>query len=593
MSRSNDRPMLMSTHTMITSGHYLATAAGQRIALQGGNAVDIAAAVGFCLGVLEPHDNTCGGEVPTLVYSAAERKIFAISGVGWTPKAFTIDWCRQNGIDLIPGDGYLPACVPASVGTWALALQRFGTLSLAQVLQPAIELAEGGFPVYPKLQRVVAAHAEFFKKHYPSTAEVYLPGGRLLQIGEIFRNPDLANTFKKLCQAEASQAQYGRVAAIQAGRDAFYKGEIAETIHNFIRQNPVEDASGMNHVGLLAYEDLAEWEATLEEPLSYHYHGLDVYKCPAWTQGPVFLQQLAILDGIDLPGMGLNSPEYLHTLIEAGKLAFADREAYYGDPRFDPAPFDVLLSPQYNAGRRALIESSASLELRPGNIGHTLEYDTADVRADNRRALGMSPQPLGTNTVKGDTTHLDVIDRQGNMVSATPSGAWISSSPLIRGLGFPLGTRAQMFFLNPARPNALAGHKRPRATLTPSLVTRAGEPYMVFGMRGGDMQDQKTLQFFLAFTHFDMNIQQALDNPNFHSAHFPDSFYPRHADPGCVIIEERFGAQVLAELERRGHKLVIVNATYENLMGIQRDPVSGVLCGGVCSTGEHAYGLGW
>ena len=484
MSVFTTRPVIMGRRGVVTSGHYLATAAGFRIMEQGGNAIDAAAAMCFCLNLLEPQSNGIGGEVPTLIYSAKERKVFAISGLGWSPKAFTIEWCREHGIDLIPGDGYLPACVPAVVDTWATALARFGTMSFSQVLQPAIELAENGFPVYHRLHASLADNVRKFTELYPTTGEIYCPDGRVPQVGEVLRNPDWANVLKLMCQAEAAARHKGRVAGIEAARDVFYKGEIAERIVDFITSHPVEDASGTAHTGLLSYEDLAEWRATIEEPVTLNYRGLDVHKCSSWTQGPVFLQQLAILEGFDLQALGHNSADYLHVLIETAKLAFADREASYGAPLFDKVPFDVLLSKEYAAERRHLIGEEASRELRPGDVGRGVPaYATFDVLGDNRRALNMAGREvrdlgLGHAHV-GDTTHLDAIDHEGNMVAATPSGGWIGSSPVIKGLGFPLGTRGQMFYLNPQRPNALAPRKRPRATLTPTLVTRNGEPFMV------------------------------------------------------------------------------------------------------------------
>jgi len=578
----------MGRRGVVASGHYLATVTGFRIMEQGGNAIDAAAAMCFCLNLLEPQHNGIGGEVPTLIYSAKERKAFAVCGLGWSPQAFTIEWCRAHGIDLIPGDGYLPACVPAVVDTWATAVARFGTMPLSQVLRPAIELAEDGFPVYEELHDYLAAHVDQFTARYPTTGQVYYPDGRVPEVGEIFRNPDWANTLKLMCRAEAAAQHKGRIAGIEAARDVFYKGEIAERIVDFITTHPVEDASGSTHAGLLSYDDVAEWHATVEEPVTLNYRGLDVHKCSSWTQGPVFLQQLAILEGFDLRAMGHNSADYLHAWIECAKLAFADREAYYGDPRFDEVPFEVLLSKEYAAGRRALIGAQASRELRPGDVGRGVpDYVTFDVAEDNRRRLDVA-------THASDTTHLDAVDREGNMVAATPSGGWIGSSPVIEGLGFPLGTRGQMFYLNPQRPNALAPRKRPRATLTPSLVTQDGDPFMVFGTPGGDCQDQWTLQFFLNYVDFYLNIQQALDAPTVHSAHFPSSFYPREAHPGRVVAEGRIPREVIAELERRGHE-VVVTAGWVNgkAMGIRYDAERGVIRGGVSPRGIVGYALGW
>ena len=593
------RPVVMGTRGVVTSGHYLATAAGFRMMEQGGNAIDAAAAMCFCLNLLEPQSNGLAGEVPTLIYSARERKVYELSGMGWSPQAFTIDWCREQGIDLIPGDGYLPACVPAVVGTWAAALARFGTMSFGEVVQPAIELAENGYPVYDSLHNSLASNVAKFTELYPSTGEVYLPGGKAPAVGELHRNPEWAETLRILCRAEKAAAGGGRVAGIEAARDAFYKGEIAERILDFITSTPVEDASGSTLAGLLSYEDFAEWEAEFSEPVSVNYHGLDVHKCSGWTQGPVFLQQLTLLEGFDLAAMGHNSADYLHTLIECAKLAFADREAHYGDPKFDNVPFDRLLSKAYADERRALVGERASPEMRPGDAGGGFPaYATIDVAEDNRRALQVAAREvrdlgLGHAHV-GDTTHLDAVDREGNMVAATPSGGWLGTSPVIRGLGFPIGTRGQMFYLNPARPNALAPRKRPRATLTPSLVMRNNEPFMVFGTPGGDGQDQWTLQFFLNFVHFGMNLQEALDAPTVHSVHFPSSFYPREAYPGRMVAEGRIASEVLAELGRRGHE-VEVTGDWSNgkPMGIRAAGPGGVIAGAVSPKGIIGHALGW
>ncbi|RPI01220.1 MAG: gamma-glutamyltransferase family protein, partial [Zetaproteobacteria bacterium] len=546
-----------------------------------------------------PQSNGIGGEVPTLIYSATENKAYAISGVGWNAEAFTIDWCREHGIDLVPGDGYLPACVPAPVDTWATALARFGTLRFADVLQPAIELAEHGFPVYEGLHEHLSANREKYLTRYPTTGELYLPGGRVPEVGTVWRNPDWANVLKRLCQAEAAAANKGRVAGIEAARDAFYVGDVAARIVDFIASHPVEDASGSAHAGLLSRTDLAEWRASVEEPVSLAWGDLTVHKCPAWTQGPVFLQQMALVIGDDLKALGHNTADYLHLLIESAKLAFADREAYYGDPRFDTVPLDVLLSPAYTAKRRALIGAEACPHFRPGDVGHGVPpYATFNIQEDNRRALqvtGRSVRDLGLgHSHVGDTTHLDAVDRQGNMVAATPSGGWLADSPVIPGLGFPLGSRGQMFYLNAARPNALAPRKRPRATLTPSLVTRGGKPFMVFGTPGGDGQDQWTLQFFLNHLVFGMNLQEALDAPTVTCVHFPSSFYPRPAYPNRVEAEGRLDPAVLKGLEKRGHEIKAIDGWANGkVMGVRFDEAQGVIAGGVSPRRAIGYALGW
>ncbi len=592
MSNIFKRSIVRSTRGVVTSGHYLASSAGLGILAGGGNAVDAAAAMAFCLHLLEPHQNGIGGEVPTLVYSAREAKVFAISGMGFSPAGFTIEFCRNNGIDMIPGDGYLPACVPAAVGTWALALARFGTMSFAQVLAPAIELGERGFPMHPALQASIEGSCRRFAERYPTTAAIYLPGGKVPRIGEVFRNGDFAETLRTICRAEAA-ATGGRVAGIEAGRDAFYKGQIAERIVGFINDNPVADDSGTAHRGLLTLDDLSAWSAEAEEPLTLNYRGLDVHKCSSWTQGPVFLQQLSLLGGFDLAGMGHNSADYLHTWIECAKLAFADREGYYGDPKFDNPPFDVLLSDQYARRRRELVGQKASLELRPGDAGRGIpKYATFDVLADNRRALGLSAGEAAEPVGPSDTTQLDAADAEGNFVAATPSGGWISTSPVIEGLGFPLGTRGQMFYLNPSRPNALAGRKRPRCTLTPTIVTRGPRGHMGFGMRGGDGQDQWTNQFFVNHVDFAMDIQDALDAPVVLIEHMPSSFYPRKAHPGRVLVDKRIAPDVIRDLRNRGHDVVLADNDTLNMMCVRRND-RGTLEAAIRSTGRPGQAMAW
>ena len=474
MAAFTTRPVVMGTRGVVTSGHYLATAAGFRIMEQGGNAIDAAAAMCFCLNVLEPASNGIGGEAPTLVYSAKEGKTFAISGMGWSPQDFTIDWCRENNIDLIPGDGFLPACVPAVVDTWATAVARFGTMSLSQVLQPAIELAENGFGVYSRLHERLLPMVGRFMSLYPTSADIYCPNGRVPEIGEVFRNPDLAQVMRTMCEAEARGNGKGRITGIEAARDAFYEGPIADAILEFATNNPVEDASGRAHAALMSHGDLAEWRASVEAPVSCDYRGLQVHKCPPWTQGPVFLQILGVVEGLDLPSLGHNSSAYLHTVIESTKLAFADREAYYGDPEFDQVPLDTLLSKEYASMRREMIEWEASQQLRPGDLGQGVpQYALRGVAEDNRLALGVAAgqiQDLGLDHAHtGDTTHLDAVDIQGNMVASTPSGGLDRDFPGDPRPGIPFGDpRPDVLPEPPAsqRPGpaqAAAGHLDPHS----------------------------------------------------------------------------------------------------------------------------------
>ena len=591
------RPVVMSARGVVTSGHYLVSSVGLQMLMRGGNAIDAAAAMGICETLLEPQSCGIGGEVPTLIYSAKEQRTYAVSGMGWSAKAFTIEWCRQNGIDLIPGDGYLPACVPAVVGTWTTALARWGTMSFAEIAQPTIDLAENGFPVYDGLHQRLAADKVKYTELYPTTGEIYFRNGSAPQTGELIRNPDFGAMLRSLCDAEKQAKGKGRIAGIEAACDEYYKGGVAEKIIRFIHDNPVEDASGLAHKGLLEYEDLAEWHATVEQPVSLEYDGLDVHKCPSWTQGPLFLQQLAILKTMDITELGHNSADYLHTWIESAKLAFADREAYYGDPAFDEVPIDMLLSEDYAQKRAGQIGALASRELRPGDLGGGApDYTAVGVADDNRAALGVAAREvrdLGLGHAHiGDTTHLDAMDAEGNMVAATPSGGWLGTSPVIKGLGFPLGTRGQMFYLNPDRPNALQPRKRPRATLTPTMVTRNGEPYMAFGTPGGDSQEQWTLQFFLNHIDFGMNLQEALDAPTVHSTHFPSSFYPRAAFPARVVAESRIPSEVRRELERRGHDIKLTGDWANGkVMGIRWHADKGVIAGAASAKNTIGYAM--
>ncbi len=573
------RPVYMGTHGVVASGHYLAARAGLRMFDKGGNAIDAAVASGFALNLLEPQNNGLGGEVPILVHAAKEGRTVSISGQGWSGKACTVDAFRKLEIDLIPGDGFLPATVPAAFGSWAFALQQFGTLSLKDVLEPTIDYAESGFPLYPGLRGAIAGLAGRFRKEWPSSAAVYLPDDRVPAVGELHKNPELAATLKKAVEAEGRDKKRGRAEAIQAAIDYWYKGEVAEKIVAFMEKTEIRDASGRKHHGLLTREDFAEWKPTLDEPVTVDYHGLSVYKCGPWTQGPVFLQQLRLLDGFDLPKLGHNSATTIHTIVEAAKLAFADRERFYGDPRLVDVPLKLLLSKDYADERRKLIDPrKASLEMRPGHGPATKPEDV----------------PGKPKTFRGDTTHTCAVDKHGNMMAATCSGGWIPSSPVVPGVGFPMGTRGQMFSLDPHMANALAPRKRPRTTLTPSLVLKDGKPFMVFGTPGGDQQDQWTLQFFLNHVVFGMDLQAAADAPTFHSTHFPSSFYPREAHAGELSLESRIPEATRQELEARGHK-VRTNGAWSNgkVMGVEINLKTGVISGAVSPRGQIGYVMGY
>jgi gamma-glutamyltranspeptidase/glutathione hydrolase len=562
-ARFNTRPVVMGTNGMVTSGHYLASRIGLHILEEGGNAVDAAVAMGFALSVLEPYIYGIGGEVPILIYLAAENRVIALSGQGPAPRAATIELFKDRGIDTIPGDGLLAAAIPDAVSTWISALSHYGTMNLAQILKPGVELAEKGFPMYSRLRYAIEKLEPRWREDWPSSLETFVPGGRIPQVGEIYTQPDLAVMFRQLMEAERREQRQGRTEGLLAAREAFYKGPIAERIVNFIHDNEFPDATGMKNSGLITLEDLASYATRVERPVTANYRGYDLYKCGPWCQGPVFLQQLNILEGYDLAALGHNSAEYIHLVAETAKLAFADREKYYGDPDYLKVPLKTLLSKEYAARRRRLIDPDrASMEMRPGNDPPSVpEYREGDPRV-----------------FKGDTTHLDAVDRWGNMVSATPSGGWFSSSPVIEGLGFPLGTRMQMFYLDPDHANALQPGKRPRTTLTPSLAMKDGKPFMVFGTPGGDQQDQWTLQFFFNCVDFGMDMQTAVDAPTFHSSHFPASFYPHSAQPGALNLERGIAEEAVESLRGKGHEVLLDDEwSHGRVLGIRYDPENGVM----------------
>jgi gamma-glutamyltranspeptidase / glutathione hydrolase len=560
------RPEILGTFGVVTSTHWLASATGMAILEKGGNAFDAAVAAGFALQVVEPHLNGPGGDLPILLYSTARDQLQVICGQGTAPAAATIEAYRELGLDLVPGTGLLAAVVPGAFDAWLLMLRDHGTMRLRDVLTPAIAFARQGYPVVPLISATIEGVRALFETEWPSSAAVYLPGGEVPEPGRLFRNPTLAAAYTRILK-EAGSAGTDREAQIEAARRAWYQGFVAEAIDRFCRDNVVMDSSGHRHKGLLTADDLAGWQATIEEPLRYDYQGYTLCKAGPWSQAPVALQQLALLKSFDLSGSSADDPDFVHTVVECAKLAFADREAFYGDPAFVEVPIADLLSEPYNAARRRLVGDRASLELRPGRIeGYggrvqlRVQTSTEDVAHAGAHGVGeptVAPADRPELAGRGDTCHLDVIDRQGNMVSATPSGGWLQSSPVIPELGFCLGTRGQMFWLEEGRPASLAPGKRPRTTLTPSLALRDGEPYLAFGTPGGDQQDQWSLHVFLRHVHFGMNLQEAIDAPAFHTEHAPSSFYPREARPGHLALEGRFSRATVDALRRRGHQVEV------------------------------------
>ncbi|MFF5367622.1 gamma-glutamyltransferase family protein [Streptomyces sp. NPDC013187] len=603
------RPTLSGTFGMVSSTHWLASQSAMAVLESGGNAYDAAVAGAFVLHVVEPHLNGPAGEVPILL-APAGGEVRVLCGQGVAPAGATVAHYQGLGLDLVPGTGPLAAAVPGAFDAWMLLLRDHGTKSLDDVLAYAIGYAEHGHAPVERVGETVETVRELFETKWASSAEVYLPGGRAPRPGELFANPALAATWKRLLAETAGAGD--REARIEAARRVWRTGFIADAL---VRQagRPTRDTSGERHTGTLTDADLAAWSATYERPATYDWNGWTVCKPGPWSQGPVLLQQLALLPP-DLPPYG--SADYVHLLVENCKLAMADREAWYGDAA--DVPLDDLLSDAYNTARRALVGERAENDLRPGSPGGRTPRLCAHARVaaaaqEGFDALGVGeptvakspaspvpgePEILADGTTRGDTCHLDVVDRWGNMVSATPSGGWLQSNPVVPELGFPLGTRLQMTWLEEGLPNTLTPGRRPRTTLTPSIALRDGVPVMAFGTPGGDQQDQWQLHFFLAVAlrppvRGGLDLQGAIDAPNWHNDSFPGSFYPRGMRPGSVTVEARTDPAVVEELRRRGHDVTVGGPWSEGrLCAVARDPETGVLSAAANPRGMQGYAVG-
>jgi gamma-glutamyltranspeptidase/glutathione hydrolase len=527
------RPELRGTFGAVASTHWLATATGMAVLERGGNAFDAACAAGFVLQVVEPHLNGPGGDLPALFWSPERGEALVLCAQGVTPRAATIARFRQLGHDLVPGTGVLAACVPGSFGGWLLLLEQLGTWPLADVLAFAIGYAENGYPVVPSLTATIEC-VEPLLRGWPGSADLYLPAP---PPGSTFRNPQLAATWRRVLAESGG--------TVEGARRAYYEGFVAEEIDRFARAND----------GLLTGDDLARWRATLEPPVSVDYRGLTVCKTAAWGQGPVALQQLRLLEGFDVAGLG--EAELVHVMTECAKLAFADRDACYGDA---DVPLDVLVSRVYADERRALVGDEASGELRPG-LGRL-----PILRRTGAALVG------GGEPSRGDTVHLDVADRFGNLLSATPSGGWLQSSPTIPALGWPLGTRAQMTWLEEGLPSSLAPGTRPRTTLSPGLVLRDGRPWLAYGTPGGDQQEQWALHALVRHVDCGLNLQEAIDAPEWHTDHLISSFYPRGVALRSLAVESRLGDDAIDDLRRRGHDVTVVPPwSLGQVSAVQRD----------------------
>jgi gamma-glutamyltranspeptidase/glutathione hydrolase len=551
------RPELRGTFGMVASTHWLASQTGMGVLERGGNAFDAAVATGLVLQVVEPHLNGPGGELPAVFWSAEREEPLALCGQGVAPAAATIERFRELGHELVPGTGVLAACVPGAFGGWLLLLRDFGTWRLADVLEVAIGYAEHGYPLHERIRATIELNQELIRE-WPGSRDLYLPAP---EAGALFRNSALAASYRRIVDESRGGS---REEEIEKARVAWYEGFVAEEIDHFCA------AEG----GLLTGLDLAAWQATIEPVVTLEYHGLTVCKTRPWAAGAVGLQQLALLDGFDLAE--LSTAELVHVFTECAKLAFADRDALYGDA--EDVPLETLLSEEYNRERRALVDEEASAEYRPG-LGRLPSLDAVEATA-------------GSGEPGRGTVHLDVADRFGNMISATPSGGWLQSSPVIPALGWPLGTRAQMFWLEEGLASSLRPGMRPRTTLCPGLALRNGEPYLAWGTPGGDQQEQWALHAFVRHVDLGMNLQEAIDAPEFHTDHLISSFFPRGLVPKSLALESRFDSRTIADLQRRGHDVSVWPAwSAGRVTAVAREP-DGLLRAGANPRGMQGYAVG-
>jgi gamma-glutamyltranspeptidase/glutathione hydrolase len=594
------RPEIKGVFGVVASTHWIASAVGMRMLELGGNAFDAAVAAGLVEQVVEPH--LCGpaGETPIIFHHAASGRTQVLCGQGVAPAAAAPEAFTALGLDMIPGSGPLASVTPGAFDAWMMLLRDFGVLPLEEVLAPTIHYAEHGHPLLPGAARAIADVESAFREEWTTSAPIWLPGGRAPKSNEVFRNPTLAATYKRIL-SEAASGGGSREQRIDRARAAWSQGFVAEAVDRFCRAQAWMDSSGERHFGLLTGQDMARWSATYEDPLSYDYRGWTVCKTGPWGQGPVLLQALSLLQEFDLDALGPMDAEFVHLVLEALGLAFADREAYYGDPAFVSVPMDTLLSAAYARERGAQISAEASHAFSPGVVAGFEQQRAkaiAAVRTTHPGAAGgigvgePTMAHLRPTKKPGDTVHLDVIDRFGNMVSATPSGGWLQSSPAVPELGFALNTRMQMFWLEPGLPSSLEPGKRPRTTLTPTLVLRDGRPTLACGSPGGDQQDQWQLILLLRRIHHGLGLQAAIDMPAFHSLHFPSSFYPRAATLGAAVIEAGFPEATLAELRRRGRHVLDAPAwSVGRLTAVERGD-DGVLSAAASPRLMQAYAIG-
>ena len=573
----------MGVSHMVSAGHYLAAAAGYRIFEEGGNAIDAGVASGIAINVTLPNLATFGGVAPIIIYHADTDSVVTISGLGRWPRAASIDYFNQNAGGDLPA-GILRSVTPAAADAWLTALERYGTMTFEQVVTPALELAQDGFPLSANVHASLLALKPLSNlgdanegglPSWPSNRAVLMPNGRPLEVGERLVQKDLARTFRRLIEVEKANSSKGREAAIRATRDFFYKGEIAEEMARFSQEQG----------GLLTLEDLKEFSVKIEEPEVGRFKEYSVYTCGPWCQGPVVAQTLQMLEDDDLVGLGHNSADYIHLLSQALNLAFSDRHHFYGDPDHVEVPMKGLLSKEYTTARRNAIDMERAFpEMPPPGEPWGYQGSAAASRSAQRKEVEV---PGGQ---EHDTSYTCAVDRWGNAFSATPSDSMFGS-PVIPGLGFTLSSRGTQSWLDPDHPSSLQPWKRPRLTPNPAIAMKNGRLFMPFGTPGGDTQCTAMVQMFLNIVEFDMDPQQAIEQPRFAPWNFPNSFWPHTYVPGRLDIEGRIPKSTVQELSRRGHDVkvmddwtVLMPPKTTDAMGalsaILLDQESGVLKGG-------------
>ncbi|HMV81988.1 MAG TPA: gamma-glutamyltransferase family protein [Blastocatellia bacterium] len=574
------RPPVRGTRGVVAGGQPLVAEAGLRMLHRGGNAVDAGVAATLAGSVIEFSHFAFGGEVPVIIKMANKPQVVTINGQGQAPALATIEFFEKQRKDssqpaLIPSTGPTAATVPGVLDAMVVALQNYGTMKLADVMQPAIELADG-FPI-DELRVQYIKNTRPAYEQWKDTTDIFLPGGQVPKVGDIFVQKNLAKTLRELVDVEKKNARRGRVAALEAVRDYFYRGPLGKRYCDAI-----EKAGGLMRAG-----DLAAFHADIDQPTKVSFHGYDVYKVGFWSQGPVMLQILNILESYDLKAMKHNSPDYVHTLTEAIKLGFADRDRYYADPRFVKVPGAELLSKEYAEVRRSLIDpKSASQTQQPGDPVN---------KKSLAQLISLNPEPveIPVSERAHDTTCVNVIDAAGNVFSATPSGAWLPS--FVAGdTGIPISSRLQSALLIRGHANELKPGKRPRITLTPTLVMKDGQPFAALSTPGGDNQDQALVQVLLNVIEFGMNPQEAVEAARFETQHFVSSFSDHKFNPGSLIVEKRFGEALIEEMKRRGHK-VEVNADFAPTSAptiVLFDPKTKLIQAGADAR-RGRYAMGW